>query len=197
LIFLLDIITHSSAKQDRLTVEEEKRLFERAMKGDIAAFEKIYRSYVKELCSFAAYYVKSYDAAEDIVQNLFLQLWERRETIRIEGLLKTYLFTSARNLSLNFLKHRTIDQKSSDTYSKLFSIPSATPHEIAEHQELDALITQALERIPERCRIVFILSRYFNMKYAEIAETLEISIKTVDAQMVKATKSLRSALRYK
>ena len=124
-------------------------------------------------------------------------MWERRVTIRIEGPIKTYLFTSTRNLALNFLKHQTIDQKSSDIYSKLFAIPSATPHEIAEHQELDALITQALEKIPERCRIVFILSRYFNMKYIEIAEILEISVKTVDAQMVKAIKILRSALRFK
>jgi len=196
LIFLLNIVADHQAKQGRLTAEEEKHLFARALKGDTAAFEKIYRSYVKELCSFAAYYVKSFDAAEDIVQNLFLLLWERRETIRIEGFLKTYLFTSVRNLSLNFLKHQTIDQKSSDIYSKLFSIPSATPHEIAEHQELDVLITQALEKIPERCRIVFILSRYFNMKYTEIAKILEISVKTVDAQMVKAIKSLRSALRH-
>ena len=197
MIFLLNIITNYSAKQDRLTGEEEKRLFERALKGDTAAFEKIYRSYVKELCSFAAYYVKSYDAAEDIVQNLFLLLWERRETIRIEGLLKTYLFTSTRNLSLNFLKRQTIDRKSTDIYSMQYAIPSATPQEIAEHQELDVLITQALEKIPERCRIVFILSRYFNMKYIEIAEILEISVKTVDAHMVHAVKSLRSALHYK
>ena len=195
MIFLLNIITNYSAKQDRLTGEEEKRLFERALKGDTAAFEKIYRSYVKELCSFAAYYVKSYDAAEDIVQNLFLLLWERRETIRIEGLLKTYLFTSTRNLSLNFLKRQTIDRKSTDIYSMQYAIPSATPQEIAEYQELDILITRTLEKIPERCRIVFILSRYFNMKYTEIAEILEISVKTVDAHMVHAVKSLRSHLR--
>ena len=197
MIFLLNIITNNSAKQDRLTIEEEKQLFERARKGDTAAFENIYRSYVKELCSFAAYYVKSYDAAEDIVQNLFLLLWERRETIRIEGLLKTYLFTSTRNLSLNFLKRQTIDRKSTDIYSMQYAIPSATPQEIAEYQELDILITRTLEKIPERCRIVFILSRYFNMKYAEIAEILEISVKTVDAHMVHAVKSLRSALHYK
>ncbi len=195
MIFLLNIITNYSAKQDRLTGEEEKRLFERALKGDTAAFEKIYRSYVKELCSFAAYYVKSYNAAEDIVQNLFLLLWERKETVRIDGSFKTYLFTSVRNLSLNFLKHQTIERTSSGTYSMLFSVPSATPHEIVEHQELDVLITQALEKIPERCRIVFILSRYFNMKYTEIAEILEISVKTVDAHMVHAVKSLRSHLR--
>jgi RNA polymerase sigma-70 factor (ECF subfamily) len=196
LIFLLDIVTNHQAKQSRLTSEEEKRLLERALRGDTEAFEKIYRSYVKELCSFAAYYVKSFDAAQDIVQNLFLLLWERKETIRIDGFLKTYLFTSVRNLSLNFLKHQTADRISSNTYSMMFSIPSATPHEIAEHQELDVLITQALEKIPERCRIVFILSRYFNMKYIEIAEILGISVKTVDAHMVKAVKSLRSNLRF-
>ena len=196
MIFLLDIVTNHQAKQSRLTSEEEKRLLERALRGDTEAFEKIYRSYVKELCSFAAYYVKSFDAAQDIVQNLFLLLWERKETIRIDGFLKTYLFTSVRNLSLNFLKHQTADRISSNTYSMMFSIPSATPHEIAEHQELDVLITQALEKIPERCRIVFILSRYFNMKYIEIAEILGISVKTVDAHMVKAVKSLRSNLRF-
>ena len=196
MIFLLNIITDYQEKKNRLTIEEEKRLLERVRHGDSAAFEIIYRYHVKELCSFTAYYVKSFAAAEDIVQNLFLHLWELRETIQIKGFIKTYLFTSARNHSLNFLKHQTIDRNSSDVYSKLFSIPSATPHEIAEHQELDVLITQALEKIPERCRIVFILSRYFNMKYSEIAEILEISVKTVDAQMVKATKILRADLRF-
>ena len=197
MIFFLDIITHHQAKRSRLTGEEEKQLLEKALRGDTEAFENIYRLYVKELCTFAAYYVKSFDAAQDIVQNLFLLLWERKETIRIDGFLKTYLFTSVRNLSLNFLKHQTADRISSNTYSMLFSIPSATPHEIAEHQELDVLITQALEKIPERCRIVFILSRYFNMKYIEIAEILGISAKTVDAHMVKAVKSLQSNLRFK
>jgi RNA polymerase sigma-70 factor, ECF subfamily len=185
----------STAQKRMLTNEEEKHLLEKALKGDISAFEKIYRSYVKELCTFAAYYVKSFDTAEDIVQNVFLILWERRDTIRINGGFKTYIFTSVRNLSLNFLKHQTIHRNSIDTYSRLFLLPTATPHEIAVQQESDALITQALEKIPERCRIVFILSRYFNMKYAEIAEILEISVKTVDAHMVNAVKSLRSTLR--
>jgi RNA polymerase sigma-70 factor, ECF subfamily len=197
LIFLLNIISNNSTKQSRLTSEEENELLEKALKGDTAAFEKIYRSYVKELCSFAAYSVKSFDAAEDIVQKLFLILWERRDSIRVDGILKTYLFTSVRNLSLNYLKHRTIDRNNSEKYSMRFSVPTATPHEIVEQQEMDVLITQALEKMPERCRIVFILSRYFNMKYAEIAEILEISVKTVDAQMVKAVKSLRSDPRFK
>ena len=181
--------------QKRLfTNEEEKRILEKALQGDISAFEKIFRTYVKELCTFAAYYLKSFDKAEDIVQNVFLVLWERRDSIRIDGCLKTYLFTSVRNLSLNFLKHQTIHRNSIDTYSSLFSLPTATPHEIAVQQESEALLTQALENIPERSRIVFILSRYFNMKYAEIADILEISVKTVDAHMVKAVKSLRSSL---
>jgi RNA polymerase sigma-70 factor (ECF subfamily) len=183
-----------SAQKSLLTNKEEKHLLEKALKGDTSAFEKIYQSYVKKLCSFAAYYLKSFDTAEDIVQNVFLILWERRDSIRIDGCLKTYLFTSVRNLSLNFLKHQTIHRNSIDTYSRLFLLPSATPHEIAVQQEFDVLLTQALKKIPERCRIVFILSRYFNMKYAEIADILEISVKTVDAHMVKAVKSLRSDL---
>jgi RNA polymerase sigma-70 factor (ECF subfamily) len=183
-----------SAQKSLLTNKEEKHLLEKALKGDTSAFEKIYQSYVKKLCSFAAYYLKSFDTAEDIVQNVFLILWERRDSIRIDGCLKTYLFTSVRNLSLNFLKHQTIHRNSMDTYSRLFLLPAATPHEIAVQQESDVLLTQALEKIPERSRIVFILSRYFNMKYAEIAEILEISVKTVDAHMVKAVKSIRSNL---
>jgi RNA polymerase sigma-70 factor, ECF subfamily len=186
-----------SAQKILLSNEEEKHFLEKALKGDTAAFEKIYRLYVKELCSFAAYYVKSFDAAEDIVQKLFLLLWERRDSIQVDGILKTYLFTSVRNLSFNFLKHRTIDRTNSETFSMRFLVPTATPHELAEQQEMDVLITHALEKMPERCRIVFILSRYFNMKYAEIAEILEISVKTVDAHMVKAVKILRSDLHFK
>jgi RNA polymerase sigma-70 factor, ECF subfamily len=197
LIFLLNIASNKSARQSRLTPEEENELFDKALKGDTAAFERIYRTYVKELCAFATYYVKSLDSAEDIVQKLFLLLWERRDSIQIDGVLKTYLFTSVRNLSLNFLKHRTIDRHNSEVYSMRYTVPSATPHEIAEHQEMDVLLTQALEKMPERCRIVFILCRYFNMKYADIAEILEISVKTVDAQMVKAVKNLRSDPRFK
>jgi len=197
LIFLLNITSNKSARQSRLTPEEENELFYKALKGDTAAFERIYRTYVKELCAFATYYVKSLDSAEDIVQKLFLLLWERRDSIQIDGVLKTYLFTSVRNLSLNFLKHQTIDRHNSEIYSMRYIVPAVTPHEIAEQQEMDVLITQALEKMPERCRIVFILCRYFNMKYADIAEILEISVKTVDAQMVKAVKNLRSDPRFK
>jgi RNA polymerase sigma-70 factor, ECF subfamily len=186
---------HFAHKNKHLMDEEEKRLLEKAFKGDISAFEKIYRSYVKELCTFAAFYVKSVDTAEDIVQNVFLILWERRESIHINGCLKTYLFTSVRNLALNNIKHQTIHRNSIDTYSRMFLQPTATPHEIAVQQESDSMLTNALEKIPERCRIVFILGKYFNMKYAEIAEILEISVKTVDAHMVNAVKSLRTTLR--
>lgn len=131
------------------------------------------------------------------MQNVFLILWERKNTIRINGCLKTYLFTSVRNLCLNFLKHQTIHRTSLEIYSQLFLLPTATPHELAVQQELDISLTHALEKIPERSRIVFILSRYFDMKYVEIADILEISVKTVDAHMVKAVKSLRSNLRKK
>ncbi len=182
------------AKKNLITDREEELLLEKALRGDISAFEKLYRSYVKELCAFAAYYLKSFDAAEDIVQNVFLALWERRESLHIEGCLKTYLFTAVRNLSLNVLKHQTIHRNSIDTYSKLFTPPAATPFEVAVQQELDVLVSQSLEKIPERSRIVFILCRYFNMKYADIANILEISVKTVDAHMVKAVKNLRTTL---
>jgi len=174
--------------------KEENHLLQKALQGDAAAFEQIYRSYVRELCSFAAYYLKSTDTAKDIVQNVFLILWERRNSIRIEGCLKTYLFTSVRNLCINFLKHQTVHRTSMDVYSQLFIIQTATPHELAVQQEFDTTLTHALEKIPERSRIVFILNRFFNMKYAEIADILEISVKTVDAHMVKAVQSLRSNL---
>ena len=181
-------------KKSQLLNKEENHLLQKALQGDTSAFEQIYRLYVSDLCSFAAYYLKSADAAQDIVQNVFLILWERRDSIHINGCLKTYLFTSVRNLCLNFLKHQTIHRTSLDIYSQLFLLPAATPHEIAEQQELDISLTHALENVPERPRIVFILNRYFNMKYAQIADILEISVKTVDAHMVKAVKSLRTNL---
>jgi RNA polymerase sigma-70 factor (ECF subfamily) len=178
---------------DKRTTAEEKCLFERVREGDAGAFEIIVRSYVKELGSFAKYFVKSHDVAEDIVQNLFIHLWEKKNSIRIKGRLRTYLFAAIRNRSLDYLKHQSIDQKYSYGYSQLVPLPS-TPHEIVELRELDDLIMKALEKLPERRRIVFILNKYCNMTYAEIAEILEITVKTVDAHMVNAVKSLRSDL---
>lgn len=132
--------------------------------------------------------------AEDLTQDLFLHLWSNRERMVITSSLDAYLRKAATNRALNYLRDkRRFEELEPDDDQVL----SADPSELLnlEGLELQTAIDQAIDALPERCRLVFVLSRFEDMKYAEIAEELEISIKTVENQMSRALRNLRVALK--
>ena len=161
-----------------------------AMRMDNKSFEKLFKGYFQPLMSFARKIVGDEDDARDVVQKVFIGVWEKREEIDLAASLKSYLFTSVHNRCLNVIRDR-----------KKFSTEEVP--EIAgewdvsaqiESLELEAKIKIALESLPGKCRKIFEMNRFEGLKYSEIALQLDLSIKTVENQMTKALKILREKL---
>jgi RNA polymerase sigma-70 factor (ECF subfamily) len=163
--------------------------------GDTTAFEMLFRTYYQPLCNYAYSFVQDKDEAEEIVQATFLSVWEKRDTLTIHTGVKPYLYAMVRNASLNVLKHEKINQQHvvGELAVAERSVESVARTVMAS--ELESRIYKALDKLPEQCRLVFKLSRFEELKYAEIAEQLNISIKTVENQMGKALKIMREQLK--
>ncbi len=163
--------------------------------GNLTAFEMLFRTYYQPLCNYAFTFVQDRDEAEEIVQSTFLNIWEKRENLSIHTGVKPYLYAMVRNACLNVLKHEKIKQQHVTMEMAIAerSIESVARTIIAS--ELEAKIHGAMDHLPEQCRLIFKLSRFEDLKYAEIAEQLNISIKTVENQMGKALRIMREQLR--
>ena len=163
--------------------------------GDITAFEMLFRTYYQPLCHYASSFLQDKEDAEEIVQSTFLLLWEKRETLAIRSSVKPYLYAMVRNACLNVIKHEKIKQKYAGEETALADRSHDSVSHIVASNELEFKIMQAMEVLPEQCRMVFKLSRFEELKYAEIAEQLNISIKTVENHMGKALKIMREQLK--
>jgi RNA polymerase sigma-70 factor (ECF subfamily) len=156
-------------------------------------FEKLFREHFTALCYFAQKYLGDLDSSKEIVHSVFIKIWENRDEFDWDKPAKSYLFTSVYNRSLNFIR----DNKrfvSSDN-SMETSNETGEFNDNLEIAELESRIKLALQKLPEKCREVFELSRFEGKKYNEIAEILNISVKTVETQMSKALQILRSELK--
>lgn len=180
--------------QNAVSLPEHQQI-EALAAGDITAFEMIFKSYYQPLCNYAYTFLQDREEAEEIVQSIFLSVWEKREGMTIRTAVKPYLYAMVRNACLNVIKHEKIKQKYAmeEVAVAPNSLDSVT-HAVAS-SELEWRIQNAIERLPEQCRLVFKLSRFEELKYAEIAEQLEISVKTVENHMGKALKMMREQLK--
>jgi RNA polymerase sigma-70 factor (ECF subfamily) len=172
----------------------EPEWVERIRSGDVSAFEALFHAYHAPLCRFAYSYVGAKDLAEEIVQEAFLFVWERRRTWDVRTSAKNYLFTSVRNAAVSYLRHERVVRRREAETAELFARPSASADSEARTAELMAAVQRAVGRLPERCRLIFTLHREQGLTYQEIAQVLEISPKTVEVQMGRALKALRTAL---
>ncbi|MBI1306698.1 MAG: RNA polymerase sigma-70 factor [Bacteroidetes bacterium] len=167
-------------------------IVQQLMQRDQKAFELVFRTYYAELCHFANKYLKSEAESEELVQDVFCRLWQKLDSISIQTSLKSYLYSSVRNASFNFLKHQLLIQQHAENYTKqndAFETDSQV-----EVGELQSQIAAAISKLPDRCREVFMLSRQRGLKYREIADEMNISVKTVEVQMGKALSILRKEL---
>jgi RNA polymerase sigma-70 factor (ECF subfamily) len=161
---------------------------------DKTAFEELFRSFYPGLVLFARKYVPDQDTAKEIVHNVFLNLWEKRKKVDTSSSLKSYLFTSVHNRCLNFIRDEKKFDRDETHLQRLDSSEFADGTDRLEEQELEERIYDALQALPEKCREVFTLNRFEGLKYAEVAEKLNISIKTVETQMSKALNIMRDKL---
>jgi RNA polymerase sigma-70 factor, ECF subfamily len=163
--------------------------------GDQTAFEMLFRTYYQSLCNYAYTFIQDRDDAEEVVQSTFLSVWEKREALEIHTAVKPYLYAMVRNACLNLLKHEKIKQRHVEGELAVAerSVESVTRAVMAS--ELEVRICEAMEQLPEQCRLIFKLSRFEELKYAEIADQLGLSIKTVENQMGKALRIMREQLK--
>ena len=158
-------------------------------------FEILFREYFTGLSYFARKYTGDLDSAKEIVHGVFIRIWENRSEFAWDKPAKSYLFTSVYNRSLNyvrdnkkFISHEEAPGNAQLTDSAVFDDSYATA-------ELEDRINMALKKLPEKCREIFELSRFENKKYTEIADQLNISVKTVETQMSKALHVLKEELK--
>ncbi len=163
--------------------------------SDLASFETLFRQYYQMLCTYAYRFVNDTDTAEEIVQELFYKIWEKREELQIHVSVKSYLFSAVHNRCLKFIEHKNVEARYRNYYLQHESEVDTENHTHSNVGELQVIIDQTLDSLPERCGRIFRLNRFEGLKYHEIALKLSISIKTVEANMGKALKMLRKNLK--
>lgn len=175
--------------------DEERFIFQRMVEGDKEAFRFFFEKYYTDLCNFVNIYLNDPITTEDIVQDIYVYFWNKKENIRIETSVKSYLLKASKNKSLNYLR----DEKARLVIQNKLAEESETSYEIPviseDNHRLQEIIKKAVESLPEKCREIYILSKEKKLTYNEISNELGISVKTVENQMGNALKKMREFLR--
>lgn len=173
----------------------DEKLLAKFRDGDMGAFQKIYSTYCEPLYRFAYSYLKDSFESEEIIQDVFLKVWEKRADVDLQKSFKSYLYRITVNKIFNELKHRVVKQKYEQHALKFDQITGETPESSIEFQELNKKLELLLARLPEQQRKILILSRWKGLSNAEIAETLDISLRTVENQIYRAAKFVKLHLK--
>ncbi len=157
--------------------------------------EKIFRTHHKMLCKVAYAVVKDKSAAEDIVQDVFLTIWKKRNELVIDSNLKGYLYRAVSNSCLNYLQsYHKRNVKSFEEFGEQ-ALGVYAPHDTMDYDQLNHAVEKAIEKLPPRCKVIFVLSRMEGLKHQQIADALQVSVKTVENQMGIALVKLREELK--
>ena len=178
----------------------ERQLLTRIRAGDSSAFEELFKAHYEGMCALAYSFVRSRDAAEDIVSNVFRSLWARHLEWEPRGPAQTYLLTATRNEAINLLRRLRRERGVEERVHAGEAVPALagsapTPDDAVLALELTADIERAASRLPPRCREVFFLRWREGLRSREIADRMGISLKTVEMQMTRAFRALREVLR--
>jgi RNA polymerase sigma-70 factor (ECF subfamily) len=174
--------------------KEEKQLFAELSKDNEKAFEKLFHHYYAHLCVFASRILLDDESAEEIVQEFFVKVWEKRHQLSINSSVKNYFYRSVKNLCLNLIQHSKIKLRHAQTV-----VSEAKDNQLKDDAFFEIDLAQKIEEsillLPEKRRRIFKMSREEGLKYREIAEKLNISIKTVETQMSLAISTLKNKLK--
>jgi len=162
-------------------------LFERVKEGDRKSFELLFDKYYNNLCNFAYLFFKDTAHTEELVADVFVNIWEKRKSIQIKTDFKSYLYRSTRNAVINVIRK----EKGNKLLKSEITSYELSPETLMIRQEVIAHFESMLVRLPKQAGLVFRLVRVDGLKYKQIAETLNISVKTVENHMGKALKMMR------
>ncbi len=169
----------------------DKKLVAKFKNGDMGAFQCIYDSFCQPLYRFAFSYLKDSFEAEEIVQDVFLKVWENRKDIDVNKSFKSYLYRITVNKIFNELKHRVVKQKYEKHLLNTDQLANETPESSIQFDELNKNLELLLTKLPEQQRTIFIMSRWKGLSNAEIAQNLSLSIRTVENQIYRAAKFIK------
>lgn len=165
----------------------------RIKEGDIGAFEEVFGAYYYQLCLYSCSITGSAEAAEDVVQELFYKWWRDKDKMHIKGSVKSYLYGATRNNSLSYIGRRrpgNIDV----AHNAVHDTGSADAQRVMESNEFASLVEKAITSLPERRREIFLLHREEGKMYKDIADSMGLSVKTIEAEMTKAYATLRKEI---
>lgn len=176
----------------------ETILLEGLVEGNVKIYDYLFHYYYSGLVSFAIKYVKDKDVAEDIVQEFFYKLWINKENLKITNTLKAYFFTSVKNRCLDYFRKQEVRVKAKDYFINLNENLENLVDDEQKYfveSELREHIFDVLNKLPEKCRRVFVMNRFEGLKPIEISEKEQISVRTVEGHIGKALKILRQELK--
>ena len=189
--------SHSNPNPNFIFFETLKNRKDNAME-----FSEIYLSFYSKLVRFATVYVVYEEDAENIVQDLFLGLWESKDSLKCIENINAYMYKLTKNKCLDHLKHQMVKDRfivsTQSLYEQEISLKLQSLDnfdvELASEERVEKIVTKAIDSLPPKCREIFIFSRYDGLKYKEISDKLNISVNTVETQMCIALKKLRNTL---
>ena len=173
---------------------EDSSLFNKVKSGDLNSFEILFHRYYNQLANYCSKLVRDPVIAEEITQEIFIYLWEKKQAIEINTSLKSYLFSAIRNKSINYIKYELPKQQMQVDINESNLIFESKTQFTHETDQLREKIKLAIDDLPLKCKEIFILSRYAGLTYQEIADEMDLSIKTVENQISIALKKLREKL---
>ena len=172
----------------------EQHQLRKIRKGDIDTFEQLFHRFYQGMFSYAKTFLRSGEAAEEVIQDVFYNIWKNRDSLRITRSWQSYLYRAVYNNSMMYLRRTRREYPMEEDLTS--DSDSGTPDPLQEMQfrEVSDLVSKTIEELPERTREIFLMSRQEGLKYKEIAKKLSVSLKTVEAHMGKALKVLRNSL---
>jgi RNA polymerase sigma-70 factor (family 1) len=173
----------------------ERLLLEKLREGDKTAFTYIFSAYYTDLVLFSTTFTKDLLISEEIVQNIFVELWENREFITVATSLKSYLLKTVQNRCLDTIRHNKIRQKYSDQVLEHSLLMENDTENYILNSELEQKLDLALHQLPDEVAEAFRMNRFDGMKYSDIAREQHVSVRTIEVRIGKALKLLRTLLK--
>ncbi len=173
---------------------KEKYIIEGLRSGRESAYRQLFDQYYQKLVVFAYKYLEDLESARDIVQEFYLYLYESRHSISIQTSLKSYLYSAVKNRCLNQVKHEQVKEKHRNMSRSEANVSDPDLEEIMDAVELEARVYEIVSKLPEKCRQIYIMSRVDGKRNRDIADELNLSVRTVETQISKALKFLKNSL---
>jgi RNA polymerase sigma-70 factor, ECF subfamily len=176
------------------TLYSDAELMREIREDNMFAFDALYRRYSKKLYKFAKSVLKSVEESENILQDVFLNLWENRHNVEKDSSVKYYIFTIAYNSAISIIRKKTRETRFIDYLKSLQELNQDPPNLEVEYNELTKKVNKIIDHLPQRQKEVYILHKLENLKYQEIAERLNISVNTIETHMSRALKTIQEKL---